>query len=46
MLWVFQRYLAIKSLTPEERKSIVIPRVVLFAGKAAPGCQYCPEDYR
>lgn len=31
-----QRYFTIKSMTPEERKKVV-PRVVLFAGKAAPG---------
>jgi len=31
-----QRYFTIKSMTPAERKDVV-PRVVLFAGKAAPG---------
>ncbi|RKF53854.1 Glycogen phosphorylase [Golovinomyces cichoracearum] len=33
---VIHRYLTIKSLTPEERKSLV-PRVSIFGGKAAPG---------
>jgi len=32
-----QRYLLIKSSTPEERKKFV-KKVVFFAGKAAPGC--------
>src|SRR5260221_14197415 len=32
-----QRYLLIKSATPEERKKFV-KKVVFFAGKAAPGC--------
>jgi len=36
ILGVIHRYLTIKSMTPEERKK-VNPRVVLFAGKAAPG---------
>ncbi|GJJ13879.1 hypothetical protein Clacol_008136 [Clathrus columnatus] len=31
-----QRYLALKKMAPEERKEVV-PRVVFFAGKAAPG---------
>lgn len=35
----FQRYLAIKKMSPKERKAVV-PRVVLFAGKAAPGCKF------
>ena len=34
-----QRYLTIKDMTPEERKK-VNPKVVFFAGKAAPGCEY------
>jgi starch phosphorylase len=33
---VIYRYLTIKAMTPEERKNVT-PRVVLFAGKAAPG---------
>ncbi|KAG8982977.1 Non-essential glycogen phosphorylase, partial [Tulasnella sp. 427] len=33
---VIHRYLTIKSLSPEERKKVV-PRVILFGGKAAPG---------
>ncbi|POS85706.1 glycosyltransferase family 35 protein [Erysiphe pulchra] len=33
---VIHRYLTIKSMTPEERKSLV-PRVSIFGGKAAPG---------
>ena len=36
ILGVIHRYLTIKSMTPAERKK-VNPRVVLFAGKAAPG---------
>jgi glycogen phosphorylase len=36
ILGVIHRYLTIKSMTPEERKK-VNSRVVLFAGKAAPG---------
>lgn len=35
----FQRYLALKKMSPKERKTVV-PRVVLFAGKAAPGCKF------
>jgi starch phosphorylase len=33
---VIHRYLAIKAMTPEERKK-VLPRVSIFGGKAAPG---------
>ncbi|RKF59623.1 Glycogen phosphorylase [Erysiphe neolycopersici] len=33
---VIHRYLTIKSMTPQERKSLV-PRVSIFGGKAAPG---------
>jgi starch phosphorylase len=36
ILGVIHRYLTLKKLTPEERKK-VNPRVVFFAGKAAPG---------
>lgn len=36
ILYVIYRYLAIKEMTPEQRKSVV-PRTVMFAGKAAPG---------
>ncbi|KAH8114838.1 glycosyltransferase family 35 protein [Phellopilus nigrolimitatus] len=36
LLGVVHRYLALKAMTPEERKK-VNPRVVFFAGKAAPG---------
>lgn len=36
ILGVIHRYLALKKMTAEERKAVV-PRVVLFAGKAAPG---------
>ncbi|KAL5520427.1 hypothetical protein ACEPAG_9651 [Sanghuangporus baumii] len=36
LLGVVHRYLALKAMTPEERKKIN-PRVVFFAGKAAPG---------
>ncbi|KAF8488889.1 glycosyltransferase family 35 protein [Gautieria morchelliformis] len=36
ILGVIHRYLSIKSMTVEEREKVV-PRVVLFAGKAAPG---------
>ncbi|KAG8830805.1 Non-essential glycogen phosphorylase, partial [Serendipita sp. 399] len=36
ILGVIHRYLSIKAMSPEERKK-VNPRVVLFAGKAAPG---------
>jgi starch phosphorylase len=37
ILHVIHRYLAIKALTPRERIETVVPRVVIFAGKAAPG---------
>lgn len=37
-LTALQRYLTIKDMTPEERKK-VNPKVVFFAGKAAPGCE-------
>lgn len=33
---VIHRYLAIKAMSPEERKKVA-PRVVIFGGKAAPG---------
>ncbi|EGG16597.1 glycogen phosphorylase 1 [Cavenderia fasciculata] len=36
ILGVIYRYLSIKKMSPEERKNVV-PRVVIFAGKAAPG---------
>ncbi|TDL27001.1 glycosyltransferase family 35 protein [Rickenella mellea] len=36
LLGVVHRYLALKKMTPEQRKKIN-PRVVFFAGKAAPG---------
>ncbi|KAG8929270.1 Non-essential glycogen phosphorylase [Tulasnella sp. 418] len=36
ILGVIHRYLTIKALSPEERAKVV-PRVVLFGGKAAPG---------
>lgn len=36
ILYVIWRYLWIKDLSPEERKSVV-PRTVMFSGKAAPG---------
>ena len=36
ILYVIWRYLWIKSLTPEERMKVV-PRTVMFSGKAAPG---------
>jgi len=39
ILGVIHRYLTLKKMTPEERKK-VNPRVVFFAGKAAPGCKY------
>lgn len=38
ILGVIHRYLTLKKMTPEERKK-VNPRVVFFAGKAAPGCK-------
>lgn len=37
ILGVIHRYLTIKALSVEERAKAV-PRVVLFGGKAAPGC--------
>lgn len=36
ILGVIHRYLALKSMTPKERKTVT-PRNVFFAGKAAPG---------
>jgi starch phosphorylase len=33
---VIHRYLALKAMTPEERKKVV-PRASIFGGKAAPG---------
>jgi len=36
IIGVIHRYLTIKTLSPADRKKVV-PRVVLFAGKAAPG---------
>jgi len=36
ILGVVHRYTTIKKMTPEQRKTVA-PRVVLFAGKAAPG---------
>lgn len=36
ILYVIYRYLTIKEMTPEQRKNVV-PRTVMFAGKAAPG---------
>ena len=36
ILYVIWRYLWIKDLSPEDRKCVV-PRTVMFAGKAAPG---------
>jgi glycogen phosphorylase len=36
ILYVIYRYLAIKEMTPEQRKSVV-PRTIMFAGKSAPG---------
>ena len=35
ILYVIYRYLTIKEMSPEERKKVV-PRTVMFAGKAAP----------
>ena len=35
ILYVIYRYLTIKEMSPEERKGVV-PRTVMFAGKAAP----------
>jgi starch phosphorylase len=36
-LYLIHRYNWIKSLSPEERKQRVVPRVAIFGGKAAPG---------
>jgi len=36
ILYIIYRYQTIKNMTPEEKKKVV-PRVVFFAGKAAPG---------
>lgn len=36
ILYVIYRYITIKEMTPEERKKVV-PRTVMFSGKAAPG---------
>lgn len=36
ILYVIWRYLWIKRLAPQERKNVV-PRTVMFSGKAAPG---------
>jgi len=36
ILYVIYRYLTIKEMTPEQRKSVV-PRTVMFSGKSAPG---------
>lgn len=36
ILYVIYRYITIKEMTPQERKHVV-PRTVMFAGKAAPG---------
>lgn len=36
ILYTIHRYLSIKAMTPEQRKSVVA-RVVMFGGKAAPG---------
>ena len=36
-LWCIHHYNWIKSLTPEQRKAQVVPRVTMFGGKAAPG---------
>ena len=35
ILYVIHRYLTIKAMTPEQKKDVV-PRTVMFAGKAAP----------
>jgi len=37
ILHVIHRYLTIKAMTPRERVEKIVPRVVIFAGKAAPG---------
>jgi starch phosphorylase len=36
ILYVIHRYLTIKTLNAEQRK-LVVPRTIMFAGKAAPG---------
>ncbi len=36
ILYIIYRYLTIKEMTPEDR-SKVVPRTVMFGGKAAPG---------
>lgn len=36
ILYVIHRYLKIKEMTPEDRLNVV-PRTVMFGGKAAPG---------
>ena len=36
ILYVIHRYLRLKEMEPEERSNVV-PRTVMFAGKAAPG---------
>lgn len=36
ILYIVHRYLTLKDMTPEERKQVV-PRVVIYGGKAAPG---------
>lgn len=36
ILYVIYRYISIKAMTPEERLNVV-PRSVMFSGKAAPG---------
>lgn len=45
ILGVIHRYLTLKAMSPEERKKAV-PRVVLFGGKAAPGCKRVPVPFR
>jgi len=35
ILYVIYRYLTIKEMSPEDRKKVV-PRTVMFSGKAAP----------
>ena len=36
-LYCIHRYRWIKSLTPQQRQKLVVPRVTIFGGKAAPG---------
>lgn len=46
ILGVVHRYLTIKAMSPADRKKVV-PRVILFGGKAAPGCtlfSYAPHS--